>query len=89
MVSKLAFPCPVCGYPHLDEPPYDSTGCPTYNICPCCGTEFGYDDASVSHNVLRSQWINRGMTWWSKHVDPPKDWDPNTQLSDAGLTEKK
>ena len=41
------FVCPVCGYLGLTEEPwkmgpeYDS---PSYEICPSCGTEFGYTD---------------------------------------------
>ncbi len=33
------FTCPVCGYPSLQEEPFYS-----YEICPCCGVEFGFDD---------------------------------------------
>ena len=38
--------CPVCGYSHLKEGPCDEFGCSTYEICPCCGFEFGFDDDS-------------------------------------------
>src|ERR1700722_1795355 len=41
--------CPVCGYAKLAEPPYDKTGCASFEICPSCGIEFGYHDASKSH----------------------------------------
>jgi hypothetical protein len=43
------YSCHVCGYSMLDEPPYDKYGCATYTICPCCGTEFGYDDSLTEH----------------------------------------
>jgi hypothetical protein len=72
--------CPVCGYDRLDEPAYDSFGCATYNICPCCGTEFGYDDSTVAHAELRKKWISEGKLWWSKHQLKPNDWDPVRQL---------
>ena len=36
--------CPVCGYIGLNEQPYDDNGCPSYEICSCCGFEFGFDD---------------------------------------------
>lgn len=77
--------CPVCGYPNLDEAPYDQHGCPTYNICPCCGTEFGYDDARSSHARLRERWIANGMSWWSSYLRPPGHWDPASQLKNAAL----
>ncbi|MET3755548.1 RNA polymerase subunit RPABC4/transcription elongation factor Spt4 [Rhizobium binae] len=77
--------CPVCGYPDLDEPPYDEWGDPTFNICPCCGTEFGYDDASAAHSQLRDDWIRNGMVWWSTYVRPPSRWNPLDQLKLAGF----
>lgn len=33
--------CRVCGY-YIDDLPWGKDGnCPTYEICPCCGDEFG------------------------------------------------
>ncbi len=37
------FTCPVCYYTGMQDPPTD------YNICVCCGTEFGNDDELCSH----------------------------------------
>ena len=85
MNSNRQTMCPVCGYPALDEPPYDDSGCPTYVICPCCGNEFGYDDTSVAHVELRKKWIKKGMPWWSKRINPPDKWDPTQQLKEAKL----
>lgn len=88
MLSKISsFICPVCGYPDLDEAAYDSYGCATYNICPCCGTEFGYDDSEISHFSLRQRWITNGMKWWSEHLPPPDNWSPIQQLKDAGMVD--
>ena len=36
--------CPVCGYGELHEPAYDRFGCASFEICPCCGIEFGLED---------------------------------------------
>ena len=65
--------CPVCYYPML-WPPSE------HNICLCCGTEFGYDDLTLSHEQLRADWVSGGMKWWSKITDPPPGWDPIKQL---------
>lgn len=70
--------CPVCGY-ELDTPPVN------HSICPCCGTEFGYQDRGRSYEELRSSWIERGAHWWSP-VDPlPTNWNSSTQLLRAGF----
>jgi hypothetical protein len=79
------FTCPVCGYPSLGEPHVDPMGSPTYSICPCCGIEFGYDDAQKSHAELRREWVSRGSPWWSKHEKPPPGWSAEDQLRAAGM----
>lgn len=42
-MAETKHSCPVCEYQGLDEPPYDSEGWGSFEICPQCGTEFGYD----------------------------------------------
>jgi hypothetical protein len=77
--------CLVCGYPDLDEPPYDEFGCSSFAICPCCGTEFGYDDAATSHEELRRRWVADGARWFSRATPPPPHWSAAEQLEQAGL----
>ena len=38
--------CPVCNYDGLFDPPYDENGYGSYEICPCCGFQFGLDFSS-------------------------------------------
>jgi hypothetical protein len=54
-----------------------------YNICECCGTEFGNDDDEYSHDELRAQWIARGAQWFFR--TPPVGWNPWLQLAMAGV----
>ncbi len=77
--------CPVCGFRGLAEPPRDQYGCASFEICPCCGTEFGYDDATRSAASLRDSWLAAGGPWRSKSVAPPPGWTPERQLKEAGL----
>lgn len=67
--------CPVCGYDRLSEPPADFT------ICPCCATEFEYDDVIRSREDLRASWLRSGAKWWSSVDNPPNGWDPYAQLN--------
>lgn len=75
----MTYKCPVCGYRLLVNPPVNHT------ICPCCGTEFGYDDTMKTHGDLRMTWIDNGATWFSDKTAKPKDWNPIVQLALAGL----
>lgn len=56
--------CYVCGAP-TEEAPWGTEGrCPSYIICPCCGCEFGYEDAtSRGVSVLRANWLATGGVW--------------------------
>ena len=72
--------CPVCGYPNLALPP-EQEGM----ICPCCGTEFGYDDQIASHEELRRGWLLRGAPWFSRYTQPPPGWNAAVQLLKAGF----
>lgn len=71
----MAYSCPVCYFPDLVKPPQD------YSICPCCGTEFDYDDATTSHAELLWRWIESGAQWHSHVVLPVPGWDAVAQLN--------
>src|SRR5208282_4794579 len=67
--------CPVCFYKELPYPPNN------YNICPCCGTEFGDDDADLTHEELQRVWIDGGLRWF--YGNPPQNWNGWNQLLKA------
>jgi transcription elongation factor Elf1 len=74
------YTCLVCGYPDLTRP-YGDFLHPTYEICPCCGYQYGYDDHYRSPINWRTAWIEEdGMRWWA-HGGPPGNWDPHRQLT--------
>lgn len=77
--------CPVCGYPELDKAAY-SKGAPSFEICPCCGYQFGYDDddQNITHEKWREKWIREGMVWWSRNIKPT-NWNPKAQLQSIGV----
>lgn len=82
--------CPVCGYLGITQA--DPNG-PwrlliwSYDICPCCGTEFGYDvdgdtpeELQQSIEKRRDEWIRGGHSWFSQARKPPPDWDWKKEL---------
>jgi hypothetical protein len=78
---KMKNICPVCGYDGLEELPYDHDGNPSYEICDCCGFEFGFDDDSegLSFEEYRKKWIEEGAKWFNPDMKP-KGWDIKRQL---------
>jgi hypothetical protein len=79
--------CPVCGWPELHEPPRCETGGASFEICPCCGFEFGFDDDAqgITYAQARTLWIAAGTPWWSNARPAPPGWNPTHQLARAGL----
>jgi len=75
----MKYYCTVCGYDALTRPPAD------YNICPCCGTEFGYDDVAHSLDELRNLWFAKGAAWFSDHTPPPPEWDVFRQIANLAV----
>lgn len=74
--------CPVCGFPHLEEPPR-SNGGGSFEICPSCGFQFGVsdDDKGITYEAWRKRWIESGMPWDKKGGSPPPpNWNPAEQL---------
>ena len=78
------FICPVCGFKGLEENPYANSKEPSFEICACCGYEFGFDDSSdtsaeKSYQTYREKWIKEGANWLLPQF-MPSDWQLNKQL---------
>ena len=63
-------------------------GMPSYEVCPCCGFEFGNDDEpGTAQPATFEQFLNEWMLDGAKWFDPskrPVDWSLDEQLSSAG-----
>lgn len=56
--------CRVCGYQAEDAPWGWDGMTPSFEICPSCGVEYGYEDATlVSVRRYREQWLAAGGRW--------------------------
>ncbi len=54
---------------------------PSYDICPCCGTEFWYQDCNMK-SIRRKRWIWFEENDWKWHDSKrrPAEWDKEKQL---------
>jgi hypothetical protein len=77
--------CRVCGL-YQGEPIYGLDGhSPTFNICDCCGVEFGYEDTILPAIYrYRGQWIQTGCLWHSRRSQP-EDWNLAQQMTQIPL----
>ena len=72
--------CRICGLYMKDKPWGDDGQSPTYEICPCCGVEFGNEDYDLfSIKEYRKEWLKNGANWFDKKKKPVS-WDVNKQL---------
>ena len=70
---KSMFCCRICNFNGTPFMPWGQDGhTPSYAICPNCGAEFGYEDASEAgiENYRKKHLIapfeNDGMNFWKK-----------------------
>jgi len=70
--------CPICGFDKLKEAPFSKEGAPSYEICACCGFEFGFDEIEC-RDVYLKKWIEHGSKWFVPELKP-RDWNLEEQL---------
>src|SRR3972149_9931161 len=72
--SDEVMACRVCGYIGEDAPWGEDGKTASFDICPCCGVEWGYEDI-LPEGVFdyRAKWINGGAQWREPRRKP-KDW---------------
>jgi hypothetical protein len=66
--NRMLTCCIVCGF-DLGFKPWNEDS-PSDEICPCCGIQYGYDDADNAdlqrqqvYEQWRLRWVKGGMTW--------------------------
>lgn len=77
--------CRVCGFKQ-EDPPWGVDGkSPTFDFCPCCGVEFGYEDCQLSAiRIFRKKWLEGGSLW-SEPQKKPIRWYLEEQLRDIPI----
>ena len=81
--------CRVCGFHYDGYYPWGEDGrTPTYDICVCCGAEFGFDDdihaSGKPIQSYRSKWINDGANFFTPS-EQPENWNLEIQLYNIGV----
>ncbi|MBN6075083.1 hypothetical protein HYE60_07480 [Aggregatibacter actinomycetemcomitans] len=78
MLNNNEYICRICGLIQ-DEPTWEDDN-PSYNLCPCCGVEFGYEDTTLaSIRNYRNKWANSGYKWVELNIKP-QNWNLDEQL---------
>ena len=73
--------CWVCGLEQNNSPWGEDNSSPTFDICSCCGVEFGYEDITlVATRQYRNEWLGKGAVWFKQQAKP-NDWSLEKQLT--------
>lgn len=85
MPNDDRFACRVCGLLATDPPWGDDGRTPSFEICSCCGVEFGYEDSTPQGcRTYRAKWIASGNRWWDESLTPA-DWNLEIQLENTPI----
>lgn len=70
--EKKLSTCRVCGYVFSKFKPWGNDGeTPSFAHCPCCFTEFGFDDTRIELiKEQREKWRNKGYLWYEPSKRP-------------------
>jgi len=75
--------CRVCGCYSNTYPWGEDGKSPSYQICSCCGVQFGKEDLTLeSIKECREEWISKGGEWFTKN-EKPEGWDIKTQMKNV------
>lgn len=81
MSRNNEYVCRICGFVN-DDITWEDGIYPSYNICPCCGVEFGYEDSDlVSIKNYRDNWLSGGANWFRDIGLKRENWDLLSQLN--------
>ena len=72
--------CRICGY-YVNDFPWGEDGkSPSFQICSCCGVQFGREDDTLeSIKEYRAGWISKGGKWFVKN-ETPEGWNIEAQM---------
>ena len=83
--NKELYACRVCGAIQTDLPWGDTGQDASFNICDCCGVEFGYEDATLlGLKRYRDRWLSDGAKW-NNPKSRPEHWSLDEQLQNIPL----
>lgn len=78
--KREAYCCRICGLDQDFKPWGEDGETPSFELCGCCGVDFGYEDTSVKHaKQYREEWLRKGAIWISSE-EKPANWSLEEQL---------
>ena len=81
MRNDKQYRCRVCGLLCDGNQWGDDGKSPSYDICDCCGVEFGNEDCTLDGiRKYRDDWLKNGAKWFNPKAKPD-DWSLQGQMN--------
>lgn len=80
MKNKELYICRICWFENDFFVWGELWESPSFRICPCCGTEFWYEDCQLSAiKENRKKWLSSQIKWFDENKKPD-NWDLEEQI---------
>ena len=77
--------CRVCGYYSKDYPWGEDGKSPSFQICPCCGVQYGIKDITPEEiQNERKLWVKNNYKWFNSNLKPA-GWSSEEQLKNIPI----
>ena len=81
MLNNSQCYCRICGLLCDTNQWGNEEELPSYDICDCCGVEFGYEDYTLdSIRKYRNNWLKNGAKWFNPKAKPD-NWSLREQMN--------
>ncbi|MEK7339705.1 MAG: hypothetical protein AABZ92_03200 [Verrucomicrobiota bacterium] len=75
-----SYRCRICGLEQDFQPWGEDGQTPTFELCGCCGVDFGYQDCTLVYvKKFREKWLKKRGKWANPDEKPP-NWSLEEQL---------
>lgn len=76
---QISNACRVCGLLQSPPPWGENGATPSFEICACCGVQFGYEDLTLAKvRAVRESWKRNSYQWFDERAKPDT-WEASDQ----------
>jgi hypothetical protein len=78
--EDASYCCRICGLKQDFKPWGEDGKTPAFEICSCCGVDFGYQDCTPEYaKKFRNEWLKKDSKW-ANPDEKPANWSLEEQM---------
>jgi hypothetical protein len=83
------YECRICGYSNKDYPWGEDGKSPSYQICPCCGVQFGINDITPEDMQRYFKEWEKNDLRWNNPKEKPVKWVIDEQIKNKWISKER